>query len=242
LLWLSGCAKYNPDDLFSEAVIDAASAHWDEALASTEQALRSDASHLPSLVLKGLCQHYVQRPVEAEETLRAAAELAPEDFAAQYFHGWILCEAGDHEGAMAPLRRARGLRPEHPETLALLSRCCLALDLPEGIEYLKALRGDPTYGKGPAVENGIALLHLSQGDMVQARNHLFAAIRRDPKSPVVAQNMAVLYDQYLCDLKEARRYYLVARNNSVKAGDNARAAMLGKQIGRVSRDLRAGRQ
>lgn len=236
---LSGCAKFDADELFADAVVDAASAHWDEALVTLRKALRADPSHLSSLVLKGLCLHHMQQADEAVTTLREAAQAGPNDFAAQYFYGWILCESREYENALRPLRKAHELRPEHPETLALLSRCCLEQSLPEGIEHLNALRSNPTYGRGPAVFNGIAILHLSNGDRVQAKNFLMAALRREPTNPVPAQNLAVLYDQYLSEPDKAVRYYGIALVNSQKAGDQRRAAAVRERMLALAQERRS---
>lgn len=240
LLLLAGCAKYDADALFPEAMTAAASAHWDEAHGICEKALRSKPSHLPSRILKGLCQHHLEQSRKAEETLRGAAQDAPQDFCAQYFHGWILCEAGQYQDALPPLRQARKLRPDHPETLALLARCSLEQSLPEGIDHLGRLRRNPTYGKGAAIDNSIALLHLSQGDMTRARNHLLAGLRRDPDNPVVAQNLGVLHDQYISQPREALRYYGMALANSQKTGDTARAARIRRRLQDLARERRLG--
>lgn len=235
----TGCAKYDPGELYSEAVVEAGSAHWDDALVTVQKALRVKANHLPSLILKGLCLYHLQRVEEAEESFREALQTGPGDFAAQYFYGWILCEEQQYDSAMPHLRKAHQIRPDHPEALALLARCSLEQSLPEGIGYFSKLRNNSTYGRGPMIDNSIALLYLSQGDFVRAKNHLLAAYRREPTHPIPAQNLAVLYDQYLSKPTDAVRFYGVALSNSQKAGDERRAAALRKRMMALARERRA---
>jgi len=234
----SGCAKQDPDVLFKQAIVNAVSAHWDEALGDVKKALSANPGHLSSRILQGLCYHHLQDPEKAEETLRSAAQESPGDFAAQYFYGWIMCERGAYQDALPALRKAHILRPAHDDTVALLARCCLEQSLAEeGVGLFAGLRRNATYGKGAMVDNSIAILYLSQGNMVKAKNHLFAALRRDPDNPVIAQNLAVLHDQYLASPKEALRYYVVARNNSQKIGDKKRVALLSQRIASVAREM-----
>jgi Tfp pilus assembly protein PilF len=240
LLVPGGCANYDADQLLAEAVVDAKSAHWDDALVKVERALRAQPGHLSSLILRGLCLHHLQDDVKAEEVFRDAAQSAPGDFGAQFFHGWMLCEMEMYRDALAPLRKAHDLRPDHPEAMALLARCYLEQELyGEGIGLMRKLIRDPTYGAGPAVYNGLALLYLWRGDMQAARNFLFAAYRHAPDNPVVAQNLAVLHDQYLGKPADAVKLYAVALSNSQKAGDRGRAQRLRARLQALSRERRA---
>ena len=242
LLLTGACASYDPDSLFEQAVVEAASAHWDEALGLCDKALQSRQSHLSSRILKGLCLHHLGDERKAEESLRAAAQLAPEDFGAQYFHGWIQCETGRYQDALPALRKAHQLRPDHPETLALLARCCLEQGLLEGIDYFNRLRKSKTYGQGSEIDNSIALLHLLRGDHTRAKNHLLAALRRDAGNPAVAQNLGVLHEKFLNQPHEAVRYYSMALVNSQKRGDDDRAATLRRHLQKLARDRRLGGQ
>lgn len=236
---LTGCEAQDDDAMFTVAVTHAASARWDEALKAAGKVQKSNPSHVASRILKGLALYHVQKTDQAVEVLRSAAQDFPADFASQHFYGWIMCERGEYQDALPPLRKAHERRPDHDGTTALLARCLLEQALPEeGIPIFASLRNSSLYGKGAIVDNSIAMLYLYQGDMVKAKNHLFAALRRDPDNPVVAQNVAVLCDQYLATPREAVRYYSVARNLCLRIGDEKQAEILKQRIAQIMREPR----
>ena len=236
---LTGCQEQNPETMFTKAVHYAASARWDEALKIAAKVQKKNPSHVSSRILEGLALYHMQKPDQAEEVLRSASQDFPADFASQHFYGWIMCERGKYQDALPPLRKAHDLRPAHDATAALLARCLLEQALPqEGIPLLNSLRTSSLYGKGPEIDNSIAILYLYQGDKIKAKNHFFAALRREPDNPVIAQNVAVLFDQYLAAPREAVRYYSIARNQCLNIGEKKQADILKQRIARIMRESR----
>ncbi|MDT8389498.1 MAG: tetratricopeptide repeat protein [Lentisphaeria bacterium] len=236
---LTGCEGDDAETVFTAAVTHAASARWDEALKTAAKAQKINPSHVSSRILTGLALYHVGKMDRAEEVLRSGAQDFPADFASQHFYGWIMCDRGKYQDALPPLRKAHEIRPEHDATTALLARCLLEQGLPEeGIPLFTSLRKSPLYGKGAIVDTSIAMLYLYQGDMVKAKNHLFAALRREPDNPVVARNVAVFCDQYLAAPRDAVRYYSVARNLYLRIGDEKQADMLKKRIAQIMREPR----
>ncbi len=244
-LLLAGCALDDPQASFERAIVSAAESRWPEAHEQVRRALRARPRHLPSRILAGLCHHHARQPERALDAFRGAAQDAPDDFAAQHFYGWMLAEMGKHGEALAPLRRAHELRPDDVDTLTLLARCSLEQNLPEGIDYLTRLRRFPTYQKAPndrLIDNNLALLHLYQGDRTRAKNHMLAALKRDPASPVIAQNVGILYDQYLGEPEAAVRYYAMALVNSQKVGDREREARLRRRLNELAAERKLKRE
>lgn len=236
---LTGCQGQDPETMFRTAVNYAASARWDEALKIAAGVQKKNPSHVSSRILEGLALYHLQKHGRAEEVLRSASQDFPGDFASQHFYGWIMYERGKFQDALPPLRKAHEIRPDHDGTTALLARCLLEQALPEeGIPLFNSLRKSPLYGKGAAIDNSLARLYLYEGDIIKAKNHFFAALRRDPKNPVIAQNVAVLFDQYIASPREAVRYYTVAQNLYLNMGDKKQADVLKRRIAKIMRESR----
>ncbi len=237
-LALSGCAGKNPDVLMRDATAAAAAGKWNRALELSEEALAQNSTHLTALVLKGISQHALGQSKDAVKTLAKAAQQAPDNFSAQYFHGWILCENQQYGEALTPLKRAYAVRKNHPDLLVLLARACLKQNLKEGINYLQALRRHRHYLDAPDVYNGLGILWFGQQDYESARRYFLQAYQRDPKSPVVLQNLAVLHDQYLNRPEQAMLFYQKCLAASLGAGDRTRADRIRNRILELARERR----
>jgi tetratricopeptide (TPR) repeat protein len=235
LLLLTGCAARDPEALLQEAASAASASQWALAVDLTDQALDSAPHSIPARILNGLALHQLRQTDDALEALERAATEAPDHFGAQYFHGWALCEAGRYADALRPLERAYALRAEHPDLLILLSRCCLEQNLRKGIVYLQALREHRAYEDSPEVYNALAMLWLGQGEPDKAREYLLLAETKAPGKPVLLQNLAVLYDQYLNDPERALRYYRYCLSESQKIGDRQREARALRRLKALSR-------
>ena len=230
VVFAAGCARQTVEQLIQQATAAATACHWRDAYEASTTALYRDRNNLTARILQGISLQALRKSEEAIDTLRQAADAAPKDFCAQYFYGWVLCEAGRFGDALAPLKRAYEIRRNHPDLLILLSRCSLEQNLPDGQRYLAGLRGYRTYRDSPEVYNAMAMLWLGQGDYRQARLLFGEALERDPQNPALLQNLAVLHDQYLHEPQPALQYYLRALAASQKVGDRQRESRLRSRL------------
>jgi tetratricopeptide (TPR) repeat protein len=210
------------EKLHTEALQQAVAGEW--------KTLDLDEGHVDSLLLHGLALHLIGRTDDAIPPLARAAEIAPDRFSAQLFYGWILWEHGDSTDALLPLEKAVSLRPDDPNALVLASRCCLRANLDRGKQYLTSLRDTvPGFDTKPETHNAIAYLWLFDQPQV-ARMHLLRALKNQPRHPVILQNLAVLYDQYLNDPAEAVRYYETCAAVARSRGDRERAERVEQRL------------
>jgi tetratricopeptide (TPR) repeat protein len=170
-----------------------------------------------------------------------AALLAPADFVAQYYYGWMLFEAGEYGRALAPLERANELRTQCPDhaadVLAMLGMCCVNQGLARGSGYLQALR--PLRPADTALAyNAIGVLCAKKQDYQGALGWFMQALGQNPNQAVVLQNLAVLFDERLQRPDEAMRYYaraIAARQNMF---DSTRQNEMRRRLRQLAADRR----
>jgi len=235
LLLTGGC--YNVQAKLQEAVVAASTGNYQLGYEITEKCLKKERANVSAMVLNGICLHYLQRDADAAVILDQAATAAPDNFAAQYFYGWVLADSGRYADALAPLRRAHQLRPDHEQLLVLLSRCCLEQNLAEGVQYLKALRRFPQWEKSPELYNALGMLWLNQGQYNVAKNYFLLAWQRDNANLTVPQNLAVLHDHFMKNPVEALRYYRYCLDANQKAGSQLRAAQIHDRILELAKSM-----
>ena len=228
LLLAAGCM--NVQAKLKEAYAAASAANWQQGYDITEKVLKKEKGNVNALILNGLCRYELGRGDDAATTLEQAATLAPDNFEAQYFYGWVLSENGRFPDALAPLRKAFQLRPTHQDLLILLSRCCLEQNLVDGVRYLQALRRSPAMDKRPELYNAIGILWLNKGEFELAKKSFLEAWKRDNESQVIPANIAILYDQYLHNPTEALRHYRSSYAACLKSGDTLRATKIQERI------------
>ncbi len=101
--------------------------------------LRDDEA--ATLVLKGRALIELDRPEEAIEVLRGAAQHAPEDVDAWHQLGLAHLSGGDPRDAVSALRKVLGLEPRHLAALIDLAHLLFTLgEQKEAIENLEAAR------------------------------------------------------------------------------------------------------
>jgi Flp pilus assembly protein TadD len=238
LLAFAGCNRISPEKALRQAGDAALNGNWHLALDESSACLRSDKKNVEAMVVKGISLHELNRSDEALEILERAADLAPDRHAVQFLLGWVLSENEKYGDALQPLRRAYELQPDHADTLILLSRCTLEQNLPEGIEYLQALKKRSGLRQKSVLYNSEAYIWLNQGHYETARKLLLQAWRLDPKNPIVLQNLAVLHDQYLQDPVRAMRFYRYCLSACQQAGDTERQAGILQRLRSLSRENR----
>lgn len=237
-VYSAGCGGQNPDELFRQAVNAAANAQWTETEKLTDKILAVDDDHVRGRILHGISLYELQHPEEAESVLAQAAENAPEDFNAQYFYGWVLFETEQYADALRPLKNAYEVRKDQPDLLIMLATCCLEQNLTEGLRYLQALRRFKTYREDPKVYNDMALLWLGRPHLDKAEQLLMQAYRMDPRNPATLQNVAVFYDRYVQDYKQAVKYYQLCLRESRRRHQYSREANVKRRLQQLTRELR----
>jgi tetratricopeptide (TPR) repeat protein len=236
LICLCGCGGNDPDTLVRDAASAAAAGRWSQALELTGQALKNGNPPLNARILHGLSLHQMQESAEAAEVLQKAANKAPEDFAAQFFCGYILCENQRYADALPYLRAAYDMRKDHPDLLVLLARACLRQNLSEGMRYLQALRRFPRFRNGPEIYNGLAMLAFGEQNYLKAAEYYLQAHGNAPQNPAILQNLAVLHDQYLGDPQKALKYYRLCLLESQRASDRQRGNAVRSRLRQMARE------
>ncbi|MFA4944489.1 MAG: tetratricopeptide repeat protein [Lentisphaeria bacterium] len=207
LLVVAGAGCKDNAARLREAAQDVTIGNWVKAEELTTKILKKEKANVPALILNGLALYHQNRLEEAERRLAQAAELAPAEFAPQYFHGWILVRQERYADALPPLRQAFQTQPRHQELLKLLSRCCVEQNLPEGIRYLQVLSSFPEVNRKAAVHNALGYLALNQRNYPLAERKFKDAWMRENADLTAPRNLAVLYDQYLRNPREALSHY-----------------------------------
>jgi predicted Zn-dependent protease len=183
LIALSALAQRN---FYQEALEKYQGKQYQEALPLAEQALRADANnpacfHLYGSILAALDQFFL-----AEDNLRKAAALAPDEPAFEYDLGALLHREKKYVEAVPVLKRAVELDPENLAARMMLARSYVfsyhELQLPNFVELtLEQLnyivRKNPQF---PGVHHHIALVYINAGEPAKAIEELNTELRYDP--------------------------------------------------------------
>lgn len=183
LLSLSASAQRNP---YQEALEKYQSKQYQEALPLAEEALREGRNnpacfHLYGSILAALGQFYL-----AEDNLRKAAALAPDQPAFEYDLGALLHQEKKYVEAVPVLKRAVELDPENLTARMMLARSYVfsyhELQLPnfvdltlEQLHYI--VKNNPRF---PGVHHHIALVYINSGEPAKAMAELNTELRYDP--------------------------------------------------------------
>jgi tetratricopeptide (TPR) repeat protein len=132
-----------------------------------------------------------------ESLVRDSIALNPRAWAAQFRYGAILSEAGDHEAALAHIREALRLFPEHAilhthiaNELAALKRLDEA-----NIEFQHALKSNLHPDDRIITHDDLAGFLARQGRTAEAIKHYRAAIELDAKHSGAMFNLGVLLNE-----------------------------------------------
>jgi predicted Zn-dependent protease len=167
--------KKSPYDLALEKY---QSKQYQEALAAAEGAVRENGNNAAYLHLYGLILAALQRLDGAEENLRKAAGLAPDQAAFQYDLGFLLHQERKYAEAQPVLKRAVELDPENLMARFMLARTYVfayhELQIPNFVELtLEQLhyivKKDSRF---PAVHHHLALVYINSGDQSKALEEL----------------------------------------------------------------------
>ena len=185
LLALSAAAQRNP---YQEALEKYQNKQYQEALPLAEEALREDRNnptcfHLYGSILSALGQFYL-----AEDNLRKAVALAPDQPAFAYDLGALLHQEKKYVDAVPVLKRAVSLDPENLAARMMLARSYVfsyhELQLPnfveltlEQLQYI--VKKNPRF---PGVHHHIALVYINSGEPAKAIEELNTELRYYPEN------------------------------------------------------------
>ena len=181
-----GLAALAQPNSYQQALEKYQNKQYQEALPVAEEALRQDPNnaayfHLYGLILGGLGQSYL-----AEENLRKAVALAPEQSTFQYDLGYLLHQQKKYVEALPVLKRAVELDPENLMARFMLARTYVfsyhELQIPNFVELtLEQLnyivKKNPRF---PGVHHHIALVYVNTGEPAKALEELDTELRYDP--------------------------------------------------------------
>ena len=180
------CSAFDQKTAYEQALEKYESKQYQEALAYAEEALREDGGKATSVHLYGLILAALQRLDGAEENLRKAAALAPDQAAFQYDLGYLLHQDRKYVEAQPVLKRAVELDPENLMARFMLARTYVfayhELQIPNFVELtLEQLnyivKKDPRF---PAVHHHLALVYINNGEQTKALAELNTEIKLYP--------------------------------------------------------------
>ena len=185
LLALSASAQQNA---YQEALEKYQSKQYQEALPLAEEALRNNRNnpacfHLYGSILTALNQFFL-----AEDNLRKAVALAPDEPAFAYDLGALLHQEKKYVEAVPVLKRAVALDPENLAARMMLARSYVfsyhELQIPNFVELtLEQLHyiveKNPRF---PGVHHHIALVYINSGEPAKAIEELNTELRYYPEN------------------------------------------------------------
>jgi len=185
---LASTLLFGQRDPYKEAVENYQHKQYDQALALAEQALRANGNNPAYLHLYGSILATVGRLDSAEEYLRKAAAIAPDQPLYTYELGALLHNQRKYPEAVPVLKRAVELGPENLTARMMLARSYVfsfnQLKLPnfvdltlEQLNYIA--RKNPRF---PAVHHHLALVYINTGDLAKAQGELNTELRLFPEN------------------------------------------------------------
>ncbi|HZT32427.1 MAG TPA: tetratricopeptide repeat protein [Bryobacteraceae bacterium] len=182
------CCAAAQGDSYREALEKFQRKQYQEALPLAEAALSQNPGDAARIHLYGLIQAALRRLEPAEENLRKAVALAPNQSTYQFDLGYLLHQEKRYSEALPVLKRAVELDPEN-----LLARFALArtyvlsfheLKIPNFVDLtLEQLsfiaKEDPRF---PGVHHHLALVYINTGEQAKARDELRTELRYHPES------------------------------------------------------------
>lgn len=223
LMFAAGCSdRRTPTGALLNSAADAArNGQWDEAGKFALKVLKRDPANADALVLHALASERLGRGELALESARKAAELYPENYAAQYTLGRRLARRpGAAAEAIVPLERALKVRPGDVNTLLLLGQCSGKINADNTIDYYRMLPLDVR--ARPEVQNQIAIYYVARRganrhNLELAFKALGLAYKAAPDNPGIVLNLALFLDHHARSGKRAagfyRRYLILTEHN-----------------------------
>ncbi len=223
LMFVAGCSdSRTPTGTLLNSAADAArGGQWENAGKTALKVLKREPSNVNALVLHALASEKLGRDGIALESARKAAELHPDNYAAQYTLGRLLArKPGAAAEAILPLERALKARPGDVNTLLLLGQCSGKINADNTINYYRMLPLE-TLAR-PEVQNQIAIYYVARrgagrNNLELAFKALGAAYKAAPDNPGIVLNLALFLDHHARSGARAagfyRRYLVLTEHN-----------------------------
>ncbi len=179
---------YAESALYRQALEKYQHQEYQEALPLAEAALRQQSSDPECIHLYGLVLAALRRLEPAEENLRKAAALAPDQSAFQFDLGYLLHQEKRYSEALPLLKRAVELDPENLMARFMLARTYVLsfheLKIPNFVELtLEQLnyiaKRNPRF---PGVHHHLALVYINTGEQAKARDELKTELAYYPQN------------------------------------------------------------
>ena len=233
----SACSSNSePADVLVKKSFDSAmGGDWKTAADLAERAVDQEPSNVNALLLYALALSYTDRLQSAIDESLKAVKLAPSSFTAQYLKGYLLYKNGNYDQCIEPLRLARTLRPADMNSAILLAQASLELrNTNAAAGYYKLIARDRRFYSTPAPWIGLGMAFVRTNPTL-ARSYFSLAERRAPDNPLIALNLAVVYDANLKTPMDAVPYYnKFLRLTQDKAGFDAMRAKVQKRLTEIA--------
>jgi len=203
----SPAKKKTNTELLNEAMAYADRADWRKALKLIQQAVEQDPRDAGAQLFCALALENAASLSEALDKAKQAADLAPDNFFAQYTLGRLYFRIGSYDRAVAPLMRALKLRPGDPNTTLLLAQAGARRNIGMALKFYGDLTKMKDYSAQSALWNEMGVLSLADKKQDKAYQYFKQAEKLSPNNHITALNLAVLYDFYLHNKREAITYY-----------------------------------
>jgi serine/threonine protein kinase/Flp pilus assembly protein TadD len=180
---------------------DPSQANLEQAVATSEKALRLAPAMAEAHASRGLALNLGKRFPEAEQEFAAAIRLDPKLFEAHYFYARMCFEQGRNEEAAAAFERAASVRPEDFQTPSLMALTYDALGRKaesaaarqRAVQIIEQhLEFNPDDARALYL-GAIDLCYL--GDRGRSREWADRALALDPNDSAVLYNVACAYAQ-----------------------------------------------
>lgn len=207
LLLLCSCGKEvkHNAELLTLAYDEAKSANWDKARVLARTATEQDPRDVTALTMYALCLENCGNPEEAQQALRQAIKIEPDNFRVQYNLGRILFLHGRYEDCVNHLRAAEKLKPDDVNTLLLLAQVEEKLKLLSAADIYNKLARSPRFVNRPGPWNQMAVAYAEHGNNLSALKCFMQAYKHGGDSYIVALNFAVFLDYYLNSVDSRKR-------------------------------------
>jgi tetratricopeptide (TPR) repeat protein len=177
------CAGRN---YYQEALEKYQSKQYPAALAAVRQAVLQDGNNAAHLHLYGLILEALHELGPAEDNLRKAVALAPDQADFQYDLGYLLHQQRNYAEALPVLKRAVELAPENLTARLMLARTYVLsfqqLRIPNfadlALEQLNFIvQRNPRF---PSVHHHLGLMYINSGEQTKALEELRTELRYYP--------------------------------------------------------------
>jgi tetratricopeptide (TPR) repeat protein len=144
------------------------------------------------------------------ELARQVLKTYPDHFMTNSILGGLLFDMGKYTEAAAALNFAHDARPDHLDTLVLLTASSGMAGLDDAEPLYRHLLEDSAYRDTPKAfvpHNELAVWLIRKERYDDALDELVRAKELSENHPMIYLNLAILYDMHLNDPAKARGYY-----------------------------------